>query len=570
MSKIRILPDIVANKIAAGEVVERPASVVKELVENSIDAGASRITVDVEGGGKRLVRVSDDGSGMGREDALLSIERHATSKIESIEDVGRISTLGFRGEALPSIVSVSKAVIDTRREEDVFGTRLVVHGGVLRDVTDIGLDRGTIVEVRNLFYNVPARRKFLRTENTELKHIKRILYDTAVASPGLSLTLNSNGAEIFSYGGTGDRREMLRRIFGATMAELMVPVEFEADGVEVAGFLGKPETARNTGIHQYIVMNGRPIIFPSFVLYFEADPSRIDVNVHPTKREIKIHREYVILEALRENVGLTIQSMPAAPDLGRERRSFVDFGGTVRPVTIYNPPDERWHPEEMRRPGATAEPGDMQTELALSPGEAPSRSAEHPGGPPPESPAFWQLKERYIITAVKEGAIIIDQHVAHERILYEEILGHFKGKKASAQQLLFPLVLDFPAADYDIFEPMIPFLNRIGFGIREFGERSVMVDAVPAWYEGPEDGNIFSGYIDEMRVHGRISSGYIEKLAAAVACRSAIKSGKPLNQDEMRYLVDRLFATSSPFVCPHGRPIIVKLTLEELDRRFGR
>jgi len=590
MSKIRILPDIVANKIAAGEVVERPASVVKELVENSIDAGASRITVDVEGGGKRLVRVSDDGSGMGREDALLSIERHATSKIESIDDVGRISTLGFRGEALPSIVSVSKAVIDTRREEDVFGTRLVIHGGVLRDVTDIGLDKGTVVEVRNLFYNIPARRKFLRTENTELKHIKRILYDTAVASPRLTLTLNSNGAEIFSYGGTEDRREMLRRIFGATMAELMVPVEFEADGVEVAGFLGKPETARNTGIHQYIIMNGRPItsksiaravrdgygrtlvggMFPSFVLYFEADPSRIDVNVHPTKREIKIHREYVILEALRENVGLTIQSMPAAPDLGRERCSFIDFGGAARPVTVYNPPDERWHPEEMRRPGTTAEPGDTQIGLALSPPEAPSRSAEHPAGPPPESPAFWQLKERYIITTVKEGAIIIDQHVAHERILYEEILEHFKGKKASAQQLLFPLVLDFPAADYDILEPMIPFLNQIGFGIREFGERSVMVDAVPAWYGGPEDGNIFSGYIDEMRVHGRISSGYIEKLAAAVACRSAIKAGKPLNQDEMRYLVDRLFATSSPFVCPHGRPTIVKLTLEELDRRFGR
>ncbi len=584
-----------ANKIAAGEVVERPASVVKELVENSIDAGSSKITVDVEGGGRRLIRVSDNGTGMGREDALLSIERHATSKIRDISDIDNIMTLGFRGEALPSIISVSKTVIDTKRKEDVFGTRLVIDGGVLRDVTDVGRDAGTVVEVKNLFYNIPVRRKFLRTENTELKHIKSILYNVVVSSPGLFLTLSSEGREIFSYKGTTDCVEMLRQVLGKTMTELMVPVEFNAEGVEVEGFLGKPEMARNTGIHQYIIINGRPVssksiaravrdgygstvvrgMFPVFVLYFEIEPSRIDVNVHPTKREIRIHREFVILEALRENISHTMQSMPAAPDLGRSQRDFYDSTGSTKPITVYNPPPDNWYPEILRSQSDGSAVTDSQTMLSIPAKRAPAQPEElSPGRAKDEilyeTPSFWQLKDRYIIATVKEGAIIIDQHVAHERILYENILEHFKGRQASAQQLLFPLTLDFPAADYDILEPMIPFLNRIGFGVQEFGERTVMVDAVPAWYKGAEDENIFSDYIDEMRIHGKITSGYIEKLAAAVACRSAIKAGQPLKQEEMQYLIDGLFATSSPFVCPHGRPIIVKLTLDELDRRFGR
>ncbi|MBT4484516.1 MAG: DNA mismatch repair endonuclease MutL [Candidatus Latescibacteria bacterium] len=606
MANIKILPDIVASKIAAGEVIERPASVVKELVENSIDAGSARIVVDIEGGGGRLIRVSDDGTGMSRENALLSIERHATSKIENISDIENILTLGFRGEALPSIVSVSKTVIDTKRKDDVFGTRLIINGGVLRDVTDVGRDEGTVVEVKNLFFNLPARRKFMRSENTELKYIKGTLYDVAVSSPGLSLTLNSHGREIFSFKGCKNRQEMLRQIFGETMTKLMIPLKFTAEGIEVEGFIGKPETARKTGYHQYIIMNGRPVrsksiaravlngygqtlikgMFPLFVIYFETDPSRIDVNVHPSKREIRIHREFALFQALSENILQTIQSMHAAPELGTAADSFIkperygalnytENSGT--PITVYNPPDDRWHPELPSFKGSSdsTTQQDIQTTLSFSKGELSDRTgilslSGEKEGIQYEATAFWQLKDRYIITTTKEGAIIIDQHVAHERILFEEILEHFKGKQASAQQLLFPLMLDFSAADYDIIEPMIPFLNQIGFGVNNFGERSVMVDAVPSWHRGSEDGTIFSEFIDEMREHGKITSGYIEKLAAAVACRAAIKSGKPLAQEEMQYLVDRLFATSSPFVCPHGRPVIVKLTLEELDRRFGR
>lgn len=596
MSIIKVLNDIVASKIAAGEVVERPASVVKELVENSLDAGASKISVDVEGGGRRLIRVADNGSGMGREDALLCLERHATSKINDITDLEKLSTLGFRGEALPSIVSVSRTVIDTRRAEDSFGTRVVIEGGVLKNVTEIGLDAGTVVEVRNLFYNVPARRKFLRTEDTELTHIKRILYDVAVSSTGIHVTLASDGREIFSFRGAEDRMEMLRQVLGETMARLMVPFDFAVEGVEIEGYLGKPDAARNSPVHQYIVLNGRPIVsksfsrtmrdgygptlarglYPSFVLYVTTDPARVDVNVHPTKREVKIHREYAMMQALRENVALTIQSMPAAPDLDTDRRHYIDFSPNARPVSIYDVPDHRWHRDVPKGQGVVPEAG-SQTALDLSSSDT-VRSTVPPavsGGVRGDdivfdSPVFWQLKERYIFSTIKEGAIIIDQHVAHERILFEEILGHFKGKEASAQQLLFPVVVDFPAADYDVLEPMLPFLNRIGFGVREFGERSVMVDAMPSWHKGDDAEAIFSEYIDEMRMHGRITSGYIEKLAAAVACRSAIKSGAPLSQEEMQYLVDRLFATSSPFVCPHGRPIVVKLTLAELDRRFGR
>ncbi len=619
MSKIQVLPDIVANKIAAGEVVERPASVVKELLENAIDAGATMIDIAVENGGRRLIRMADNGSGMGREDALLSIERHATSKIGRIADIDAIATLGFRGEALPSIVSVSRAVIDTKRGEDTLGTRLVIEGGVLKDVTDIGLNTGTVIEIRSLFYNVPARRKFLRSEQTELKHIKSLLYETAVSRPDVDLTLVSNGRELFTYRRASDRREMLRQIFGESMSGKLIPLSFEAEGFGIECYLGKADTARTTGIHQYVVLNGRPIVsrpiaravrdgygpglpkgmFPAFVLYLTAGPGMVDVNVHPTKREVRIHREYPLCRAIRENTAMSLQTMAAAPGLegGPGKYTGGDgYGNAIqsRPVTVYNPPPEKWSPEIARSGdenstdtvgnagehtadgSAPDSPESGQTTLSLdtphSAGAAAGAfhdigaDAGHAG----DRPRFWQLKDRYIVTTTTEGAIIIDQHVAHERILYEEVLEHFKGRQASAQQLLFPLVIDFPAADFDVLEPMIPFLSRVGFGIREFGERSVMVDAVPSWLRDTDTESIFGEYIDEMRLHGRISSGYMEKLAAAVACRSAIKAGRPLRQEEMQFLADRLFATTAPFVCPHGRPTIVKLTLRELDRRFGR
>jgi DNA mismatch repair protein MutL len=324
---------------------------------------------------------------------------------------------------------------------------------------------------------------------------------------------------------------------------------------------------RSKGIAKAVLEGYGPAVprgmFPPFVLWCEADSGRIDVNVHPTKREIRIHREFLVLRALTEGVAAVIQSMTAAPELSDSRVRFSGYGTAgATPVTVYNPPPDHWQTDIPRVGGDYG----IQTGLDLPAGDRTSDRGESS----PEGPAFWQLKERYIITAVKEGAIIIDQHVAHERILYEEVLDHIQGKQASAQQLLFPITLDFSAADYDIFVQMIPVLNKIGFGVREFGERSVIVDAIPSGLTRFEDGKIFWEFIEEIRVHGRITSGYLDKLAAAIACRSAVKAGKPLTQAEMQYLADRLFATRSPFVCPHGRPTIVKLTLEELDRRFGR
>ena len=591
MAKIKVLPDIVANKIAAGEVVERPASVVKELAENSVDAGATKITIDVENGGRRLIRIADNGSGMGRDDALLSIERHATSKITCIEDIAAIMTLGFRGEALPSVVSVSRAVIDTRRKEDELGTRLVIDGGVIKDVTDIGLDPGTIVEVRNLFYNLPARRRFLKSEATELNHIKSVVYDMVVSSPALSVTLIADGREVFSFRGSDNSSELLRQIFGKTNADRMIPFDCGAESITVSGFIGPPDLARRTSQHQFLVMNGRPIVsrgiaravrdgfgrtliggmFPVFLLRVEIDPALVDVNVHPTKREVKIHREFALLSVIREQIALTVQSMDGAPELGKERLERPWNRDDQTPVTMYSPPNERWYQDRLKPPITEETLSAGQISLSLKAADTSSGFGQSAGGiQSSEKPAFWQLKDRYIITSIKEGAMIIDQHVAHERILFEEILGHFAGKTASAQQLLFPVVKDYSAADYDILEPMLPFLNQVGFGVREFGECSVMIDAVPSWFRGVAEGDFLNEYIDEMRTHGKISSRYIEKIAAAVACRSAVKSGEPLSEAEMQDLIDRLFATKEPFVCPHGRPIVVKLTLDELDRRFGR
>jgi len=597
LNKIKILPDIVANKIAAGEVVERPASVVKELVENAIDACADSITVAVESGGRRLIRVSDNGEGMSRDDALLSIDRYATSKIENVADIENIVTLGFRGEALPSIVSVSKAVIDTKTDEDKFGTRLIINGGVLQNVTDVGRDRGTDVEVKNLFFNMPARRKFMKSDSTELKYIKSILYDAAIANPGLSLTLISGGREIFAFKKCTDKREMLRQILGDSLVRVMVPLNLNIDGIEIEGFLGKPETA-STGFNQFLIVNGRPVksrsilkavlngygpplvkgMYPAFVLYFEIDPRRVDVNIHPAKREIRIHREFVILQALSDNISqIFFQSMDAVPDLGDFPKSFPGFKNSGTPVTIYNPPGNMWYQDIPKAKygfrGSTVPKS--QEELSFAPDTVKEQPTDFSIGaetvePLFEGPTFMQLNDMYIITTIREGLIIIDQHVAHERILYEEILENLSGKTASSQQLLFPLTLDFSAADFDVLIPMIPHLNKIGFGIREFGERSVMVDGIPAGMSRFENGRILSEFIEEMRKHGKITSRYIDKLAAALACRSAIKAGKPLNQTEMQYLIDRLFSTKSPFICPHGRPTIVKLSLEELDRKFGR
>ncbi len=595
MAKIKILPDIVANKIAAGEVVERPASVVKELVENAIDAGADAITVEIERGGARLIRVSDNGSGMSEEDALLSIERHATSKIEKAGDIENIVTLGFRGEAIPSIVSVSKATITTCEEGAEFGTRLVIDGGVLKNVTQSGRDSGTDIEVKNLFFNLPARRKFLKTESTEIKHIKKVLYDYAVAEPGISLNLVSNGREVFSYRKCADRSEMLGQILGENIGRYIVPVSLESDGIFVEGFLGKPETA-STGFDQFIVVNGRPVksksilkavmqgyghtlqkgLYPAFVLYFEVEPRRIDVNIHPSKREIRIHRDMNMLNALRETVEQSFQTMTAAPEIGEKPAQFLDFSETGTPVTVYNPPAQSWIKEITRSvPAGSFQAYEAQTEFAFRTDSGAAQSTEQGvRGDSNESryegPRFLQLNNLYIVATVKEGAIIIDQHAAHERILYEEILGNLRGKPASAQQLLFPATYDFSAADYDVLEPMIPHLNTIGFGVREFGDRTILVDAVPSGLSRFGEGTIFHEFIEEMRTYGKITSGYIDKLAASLACRAAIKSGKPMNQIEMRYLVDRLFATTSPFNCPHGRPTVVKLTLDELARRFGR
>jgi DNA mismatch repair protein MutL len=597
MNKIKILPDIVANKIAAGEVVERPASVVKELLENSIDAGATAVTVEIEQAGRRLIRISDNGSGMTRDDALLSLERHATSKITDVRDIENIVTLGFRGEALPSIVSVSKANIETRSSEETFGTRLVIDGGVLRNVTESGRDPGTDVEIGHLFFNLPVRRKFMKSDTTETAHVKQVLYEAAIANPSIAFTFIADGREVFSYRSCVESRERLAQILGETLSTAMVPVEVDIDEVRVRGYLGRPEAA-STGFNQYLVVNGRPVhsktisravfegygasiqrgTYPAFVLSFTLDPHRVDVNIHPTKREIRIHREFALSQGIREAVSRTFQTIDAAPHVEIPDKPFRNVAGESTPVTIYNPPASQWQEELLRsHHGSPAQQDDAQEPLPLPNqlakpqfGFTSAPSVIRFGSPTNDGPSFLQVASMYIVTTMKEGALIIDQHVAHERILYEEVLVNLTGAPAAAQQLLFPITMEFSAAEYDVLEPMLPHLNAIGFGIREFGERSVMIDSIPAGMERFGEGRIISEFIEEMRKSGEITSGYLDKLAAAIACRAAIKAGKPLAQKEMQYLVDKLFACDKPFTCPHGRPTVIKLTLDELDRRFLR
>lgn len=563
MSKIRILPEHIVNKIAAGEVVERPASVVKELVENSIDAGASSVEVVVRKGGRELIRVSDDGEGMSREDALLALSRHATSKISSEEDLEAISTLGFRGEALPSIAAVSRLTLSTKREGDLAGTQVVVEGGMLKDVREVGRDLGTTVEVRDIFFNTPARRKFLRSTETELRHITQVVTELALAHPGVAFSLSHGARKLMVLPRRRGLSERMEDIFGKERMTKVLPVSLKERGIEVEGAVGLPELARRSGVPQHILVNGRPISHrnlshavylgygellpkeasPFFVLSLRIDPRAVDVNVHPTKREVRFSDERKVFDAVVRAVRAALQTEALAPHL-----EYPEVHPRAREIK-----------EALEKYISKAQ----QLPLSL---ELPRHGEAEEGRPVP----LWQAHNKYIFAQVKNGIIIVDQHAAHERVLYEEALRNLSGERPRSQHLLFPAVLTLSPVEMRFLEESAPLLEALGFVIRVLGKDVVAVDAVPAGV-GPRwrDGELFSEIVGEL-AEGGTGAGLKEKLAAVYSCRAAIKAGEPLSPKQMQQLIDQLFATEQPFVCPHGRPTLIRVPLEDLDRQFGR
>ena len=632
MGRIRLLSDALASQVAAGEVVERPASVVKELVENSLDAGSSSIEVVVQRGGIALIRVIDDGCGMNRDDALMCVERHATSKIRTKEDLAAIGTLGFRGEALPSIASVSKFRLTTREPESLTGTEILINGGKMTSVKDCGEPPGTQIEVRSLFYNIPARRKFLRTENTEFSHLEQIVRVQAIAHPGVRFALLRDERLLFQLPATKDARDRIRGLVGADLAGRLLEVKEQSHhGVTVGGFIGPPGMGRSDRKQMLTFLNGRPVEapmltyalregyhtalmkgqYPVTFLFLRTDPAVVDVNVHPAKREVRFHdgnavRDAVILavsETLTSQmrrpvsgVGLTgtdPASTPADPPPATtteqkelipeaEQRSLRKDWGSFSSVapTLEEPAgpdgDGGEASPEMRAPGAvdaSAPAGGTDPSTGVeSENEAPS-VAEPASVPKAEDyRLLGVLGKLYVLLEGDEGLVLMDQHAAHERVLFEEMRRRMETEGVPTQSLLVPLMVELTPKDFDLISQNLETLVRLGVSAEPFGGNTLKIDALPTFLKSDDPEHFLHQVIEELRGASRQASKMRlgEDMVATTVCRHAVKANDPLHVAELEKLLEDLLICEMPYCCPHGRPTLIQISYGELERKFGR
>ncbi len=563
--RIAILPDAVADQIAAGEVVERPASVVKELVENALDAEARHVRILLENGGKTLVQVSDDGTGMGREDAVLALDRHATSKVRSAADLVGVATFGFRGEALPAIASVSRFGLATTDGEG--GTELTVTGGRLDRVADAVRQRGTTITVRALFFNTPARRKFLRSAASETRAAHEAVATLALAHPDVGFELEVDGTPRLVVPPDQSAEDRLAGVWGRELAGTLIPVGYAAGGFQVAGFVQRPGDAQPTGRRTQLFVNGRPFKDPflvraaeagyrsaihpgdrpSIYLRIETAPGDVDVNVHPAKLEVRFRDRIGVERVVEEAVRHALGALLAAAPVGDWRPLPVSVPASVLPSSVEFA-DELFAPFEAAAPAGpdVADPGGFQAPLV-------------------------QMFETYIVYEAPEGIVIVDQHSAHERVLYEAVLAQLTGADAPAQRLLLPLTLELTDEELDAVEQHGEQLRQVGFEAEAFGGRTAVIHAVPSPHARFDAGACFRELVADL-ARGRFGgwANRLERFAATYACRAAIKAGQRLEPREMRELLLRLFATELPPHDVHGRSTIVQLPREELERRFGR
>lgn len=630
--RIALLDDKTANQIAAGEVVERPASVVKELVENSIDAGARHIQIELEEAGKYLIRVTDDGCGMGQEDAILSLQRHATSKIQTADDLFSITTMGFRGEAIPSIASVSHFTLVTRSadaSDDSPGTEIRVIGGRIEDVHEIGARPGTSITVENLFFNVPARLKFLKTSATELNHIVELVQRFALAQPGVSFRLLHHGQEVFASLGRGTLSDSCLTVFGRDMARNLVPVDFcREGGVRIMGYIGTPQALKSNRSGQHTFVNRRFIRdraviraldegyasvqtlhgqkYPIAVLMIEIDPSQVDVNVSPTKTEVRFTGErdvfsavyHAVQNALIQQGGLvanitqklaspgTVEHVP--PAIGQQELLRVPTMPAGRSFASPPPSNnggvssvrEEFDPfGDLPPHGPLPSPGRGGEETRSVPEGLSSDIARHgnAGQEHRETLAdlrvLAQTRNMYIVAQTQSAILLIDQHIAHERVLYEKLLAGRGEARLPVQRLMIPITLELGRREALVVQSRLEELARAGFELEPFGGDSFLVRAVPAAVaqkQSPE--KVVRAIIDDL-VEKTVSRKLLvpaEEVLITASCKMAVKAGDPLNLSEMQALVADLLACDNPYTCPHGRPIIVELANDDLDRRFGR
>jgi len=654
MNRIKLLSEQVANQIAAGEVVERPASVVKELVENSLDADARKITVEIGAGGRSLIRVTDDGFGMSRDDALLCLERHATSKIQRAEDLASIATLGFRGEALPSIASVSRFTLTTRERESGSpeGTQIIVAGGTIAEVKAAGCAPGTSVEARQLFFNLPARRKFLRTEETEAAHIQHYLTLAALAFPEVAFTFVKDGRSVWqlpavkSGAAASSRIEALRERFRALLGdEKLLSANFTAaladDGnspapeetdifetaspeksaaseisnlksqIRIWGLIGSPGVSRATRDGQFVFVNRRPVEnrginyaliegyhtslmkgrYPVCCLFLEIDPAAVDVNIHPAKREVKFHREFEVRKLAAQAIKETLLAfhsepvkstaeMPSAP-------SELKFVPEASAPALPNFPEKLKPspPTPAQIPSAAQTPLKMGFSSAVQ--SAPSSKSVDVSptaiSQPPSSSATPLLNvplrlvgvigKLYVLLESDRGLVLLDQHAAHERILFEQMMNRIESNTAApSQKLLLPETIELPPRDAQFLREQLVVLTKLGVGLSEFGERTFLLDALPPFVKVPDTRRFVFDLVDELRAAGReVNLARLgEHTVAKTVCRHAVKANDPLGGAELENLVEDLRHCAMPYTCPHGRPTLIEMNYRELEKKFGR
>lgn len=576
MAKIRVLPESAANRIAAGEVVERPASVAKELVENALDADARAIEVRVEEGGGALIEVADDGAGMDAEDARLAFARHATSKIRDADDILRVATFGFRGEALPSIASVAEVELLTAPEGGE-GTRLVLRAGRLIREEKAARARGTTIAVRNLFFNTPARRKFLKSEPTEEKRIRRAVIAQALSERDVAFRYLRDGEEVFHLPAGEDLRLRLARLFGRPFADELVLAEGKEHGPVVFGFVSKIDAARGTRDYQFFHVNRRPVQqallhqavaaayqgalprgrHPAYVLSLTLDPEFVDVNIHPTKREVRFSPERTVFAAVQAAVGRALRSESSLPRLWKEKPETPRTGesrGEPRPLDLPPAREGSWtyHPDSR---AVESEPAEAEGEGWLARADL---SRVH------------QIGNTFLVTAAPEGILIADQHTVHERILFEETLARIERRSGESQRLLFPETVEADPDLVRIAEENCETIEAAGFLVHPAGPRGLLLEGTPPGLRTSEPRRFLIDFLESLGETERSDEPREKRVAASVACHGAVRAGDPLAPEERSALLRRLRACHEPLRCPHGRPTFLTVSSEELARRFLR
>ena len=609
---IQLLPDSVANQIAAGEVIQRPASVIKELVENSVDAGAKNIDVAVVDAGRTSIQVIDDGKGMSETDARLAFERHATSKIRQAEDLFNLHTNGFRGEALASIAAVAQVVLKSRQEGEEVGTQLSISGSRFEGQEACSSSVGSVFSVNNLFYNVPARRKFLKSNSTELNNILTAFERIVLVNPQIAFTLHSNNTELFNLK-AGNLRQRIIDVFGKRINQDLLPVNVETTMCKISGFVGKPESARKKGAHQFFFVNGRYMKHPYFnkavmtaydrlvpqgeqvpyFLYFDVNPNDIDVNIHPTKTEIKFENEQaiwqILMAAVKESIGMfndvpsidfdtedkpdipvynpDVVSSASAPkiSLNPHYNPFKSSPSSGKPTAV-KPVDEQWEQlyEGLNNQDSVEREADIfESESETEINTSQSILAE-------KSPAHYQYKGKYVMTAVKSGLMIIDQHRAHVRVLYERYLEQIQQQTSDSQKVLFPEVLQFPVSDEVILEKLLPEMSKMGFELDNLGGGSYAVNAIPTGLDGVNPLHLVQDMVFSAKEKGVKALDEVhQSLALTLARNAAIPQGQVLSNEEMETLVNDLFACSNVNYTPDGKNVLCILKQQEIEHLLG-